>query len=97
MDSSAPAKKSSFILNENQINPTGNELGCGAYGRVFEVNYEGTLCAAKEIHTALLQHAGVEEFERIKANFIRECKIWSRLRHPYIVHFLGLYGNYVRT
>ncbi len=32
------------------VHPTGKEIGVGAYGRVFEVNYEGTLCAAKELH-----------------------------------------------
>ena len=34
-----------------RINLTGKEIGRGAYGgeygRVFEVKYEGTLCAAK--------------------------------------------------
>ena len=42
----------SLILHE--INPTGKEIGRGAYGRVFEVDYEGTLCAAKEVHALLL-------------------------------------------
>ena len=27
------------------------ELGRGAYGRVYAVNYFGTICAAKEIHS----------------------------------------------
>ena len=30
------------------MNPTGKEIGRGAYGRVFEVDYQGTLCAAKD-------------------------------------------------
>ena len=38
----------SLILHHDQINPTGKEIGRGAYGRVFEVKYEGTLCAAKD-------------------------------------------------
>ena len=73
------------------VNPTGREeIGRGAYGRVFEVDYEGTLCAAKEIHTLLVQDALDDELEKIKDDFLRECQIWSTLRHPSIVQFLGL-------
>ena len=71
------------------VNPTGKEIGRGAYGRVFEVNYEGTLCAAKELHTLLLQYAQGEDLQKIKNDFLSECQIWSTLRHPCIVQFLG--------
>ena len=37
-----------LILDIHRVNPTGKEIGHGAYGRVFEFNYEGTLCTAKE-------------------------------------------------
>jgi len=82
MTSSVAANWGSLILQE--VNPTGNEIGCGAYGRVFEVNYEGTLCAAKEVHEILLQS------QKIKDDFLSECQIWSTLRHPCVVQFLGL-------
>ena len=78
----------SFILRE--VDPTGKEIGRGAYGRVFEVNYEGTLCAAKEVHALLLQFAQGDDLKKIKDDFLRECQIWSRLRHPCIVQFLGI-------
>ena len=68
---------------------TGKEIGFGAYGRVFEVEYEKMRCAAKEVHTISLQYAGSEERKRIKANFLNECLIWSLLQHPCIVHFIG--------
>ena len=71
------------------VNPTGKEIGRGAYGRVFEVDYEGTLCAAKEVHDELLRNATRHDLERIKANVIKECQIWSTLLHPYVVRFLG--------
>ena len=71
------------------IKPTGEEIGRGAYGRVFEVNYEGTICAAKEIHELLLQYAQGDELQKIKDDFLRECQIWSTLRHPSVVQFLG--------
>ena len=79
------------LLTLRGVNATGKELGCGAYGRVFEVNYEETLCAAKEVHALLLQYArGVDELQKIKDDFFSECQIWSTLRHPHIVQFLGM-------
>lgn len=78
----------SLILCE--VKPTGKQIGFGAYGRVFEVNYEGTLCAAKEVHTLLLQYAQGDDLEKIRDDFLSECQIWSMLRHPSIVQFLGI-------
>ena len=46
MTSSTYSNWGSLILHG--VNPTGKEIGRGSYGRVFEVDYEGTLCAAKE-------------------------------------------------
>ena len=71
------------------VNPTGMEIGRGAYGRVFEVDYQGTLCAAKEIHTLLLQYSLSEELRKIKTEFLNECQIWNTIRHPCVVQFLG--------
>ena len=71
------------------VRPTGEEIGRGAYGRVFEVDYGGTVCAAKEVHEILLQYAQGGEHSKITEDFLRECQIWSTLRHPCIVQFLG--------
>ena len=87
MTSSVPAYLNSLILHG--VNPTGKEIGRGAYGRVFEVDYEGTLCAAKEVHTLLLHYAQGGEVQKIKDDFLNECQIWSTLRHPCVVQFLG--------
>ena len=87
MTSSVTTNWGSLILHG--VNPTGKEIGRGAYGRVFEVNYEGTLCAAKEVHALLLQYAQGEDLEKIKDDFLTECQIWSTLRHPCVVQFLG--------
>ena len=76
----------SLILQ--RVNPTGKEIGRGAYGRVFEVDYEGTLCAAKEVHALLLQYAQGDNLRKIIDDFLNECQIWSTLRHPCIVQFL---------
>ena len=71
-----------FILKG--INPTERgDIGRGAYGRVFEVDYQGTLCAAKEVHALLLQFSQGDELRKIKTDF------WSTIHHPNIVQFLG--------
>ena len=44
-----------FVLDG--VTSTEVEIGRGAYGRVFEVEYEGKLWAAKEVHRELLQCA----------------------------------------
>ena len=85
--SSVSSNSSSLILHE--VKSTGKEIGCGAYGRVFEVDYEGTLCAAKEVHALLLQLAQGDGLQKIQDDFLSECQIWSTLRHPCIVQFLG--------
>ena len=87
MTSSVPAYLNSLILHG--VNRTGKEIGRGAYGRVFEVDYEGTLCAAKEVHALLLQYAQGGDLQKMKDDFLSECQIWSTLRHPCVVQFLG--------
>ena len=68
-------------------------IGRGAYGRVFEVDYQGTLCAAKEIHSLLLQYSPCDAIQKIRTDFLNECQVWSTLHHPRIVQFLGTFVN----
>ena len=72
---------------------TDRELGRGAYGRVFAVDYNGITCAAKEIHSVLLESGAKApvKTERIKQEFLQECLQHSRLHHPNIVKMLGVY------
>ena len=67
------------------------ELGRGAYGRVYKVKYCERTCAAKEIHSILVEGVGQEEMQRTIDLFLRECHQCSRLRHPNIIQFLGVY------
>ena len=76
-------------LTLDNVNPTGKEIGRGAYGRVFEVDYQGTLCAAKEVHSILLEMSQDEGRRKITTDFLHECQIWSTIRHPCVVQFLG--------
>ena len=75
--------KGVILLNE--------ELGCGAYGTVFKVKYGGVVSAAKKIHPVLIENVMSEEKQKIKDNFIQECLCCSSIRHPNIVHFVGVY------
>ena len=68
-----------------------DELGRGAYGRVYAVNYYGTICAAKEIHSILVEGVGQAQMQRTVESFMRECRQCSTLRHPNIIQFLGVY------
>ena len=67
------------------------ELGRGAYGTVFKVRYRGSMCAAKEIHSILIDAADETERKRLRDNFIRECFHCSKFDHPNIVRFIGIY------
>ena len=69
----------------------GEELGRGAYGRVYAVKYCETVCAAKEIHSILVEGVGQVQMQRTIESFMRECKQCSRLRHPNVIQFLGVY------
>ena len=58
------------ILSESDVELLQDQdLGRGAYGRVFKA-----WCAAKEIHSILIEAAYTPaERERLKENFTREC------------------------
>ena len=73
------------------VKPLNEELGRGAYGRVFTVEYQGVVCAAKEIHSILIESVSPADKRAIIDKFVRECHRCSTIRHPNIVHFLGVY------
>ncbi|XP_065913272.1 uncharacterized protein [Dysidea avara] len=83
-------KKSPHLIELQEVNSTGVEIGSGAYGRVIEVNVHSTLCAAKEIHSNLVNVSSTE-FTATKQKFLDECHISSRIHHPNVVHVLGIY------
>ena len=71
--------------------PLNRELGRGAYGRVYEVEYCELACAAKEIHSILVESVNANERKCIVQLFLKECRQCSELRHPNIIQFLGVY------
>ena len=78
-------------LTLEAVIPQNKQLGRGAYGKVFTVNHVGLPCAAKEIHSLLLDGVSAEDKKAIKNAFIRECYHSSLIRHPNIVQFMGVY------
>ena len=79
-----------FLL-EN-VHSTGTVIGEGSYGRVFEVEIPGAVCAAKKMHDLFQDPSRVsrEGIEKTTREFVRECQLMSTLRHPHIVQFLGV-------
>ena len=75
----------------NGVESLDQELGRGAYGRVYKVKYCERTCAAKEIHSILVEGVGDVEMRRTIDSFLRECRQCSRLRHPNVIQFLGVY------
>ena len=40
-----------------------DELGCGAYGKVYAIKYCQTICVAKQIHYILVEGIGQVEMQ----------------------------------
>ena len=76
-------------LQLSKVTSTDKIIGRGAYGRVIEVYMHGTLCAAKEIHPALVENVSAQEADAIRRSFFEECLKASRIHHPNIVQMLG--------
>ena len=51
-------------IPSSQIKRTGVELGNGSYGKVYEVDYSGKLCAAKEFTTPVSKYRRCSEIKR---------------------------------
>ena len=78
-------------LRVEGIQFTGKPLGRGAYGKVLEAEWFGTVCAAKQLHDIFLQDVPCRQRDKLIRDFEKECQIWAALRHPNIVLLLGLY------
>ena len=67
------------------------QLGRGADATVYAVEWNGTVCAAKRLHEVLLEDESPGGADKLISNFEAECLTWSKLRHPGVVQFPGVY------
>ena len=67
-------------------------VGSGAFGRVRKVSVNGVIHAAKKLHDILVS-SDISQTERsaVIVKFRHECITLSRLKHPNIVHFVGVH------
>ena len=85
------AFKEQPVTELSTVERTGKVLGNGAYGKVIEVRVHGMSCAAKEIHSILIENVTINEFESTKASFLSECSKSSRIVHPNVIQVLGIH------
>ena len=83
-----------FVLDNVKGLECGEKKGSGAYGAVYEVTVNGTTCIAKRLHDILVTQISRQERTSIQHKFAAECALLSKLRHPNVVHFVGVhYGR----
>ena len=87
-DRDFPAALRDCVIDNIRI---GKQIGRGANGRILEAKWEGIVVAVKEIHSIFMNEVSDVEFQSFKRSFLRECEQSSRLRHPNIVRFFGIY------
>ena len=84
----------SFVLKNVKGLDSGEEKGSGSYGAVYEVTVKGVTCIAKRIHDILVTQVSPHERTSVQRKFVAECVLLSKLRHPNVVHFVGVhYGR----
>jgi len=80
-----------FILENVKELESGEKKGSGAYGAVYKVTVNGVICIDKRLHDILVNpDVPRRQRESIREKFRTECIILSKLRHPHIVHFVGI-------
>lgn len=74
----------------DNVKKTGNKLGTGAFGEVWELLVDGaTLCAGKQLHDILVDPLNIGS-EASTARFGSECSLMAQINHPNIVQFMGV-------
>ena len=68
----------------------GRELGRGSFADVFTVSHLGLPCAAKKYHIAS-KETEKSDLDKALVCFEHACELLSRLRHPNIVQFMGVF------
>ena len=79
-----------------QLPYLGECQGAGSYGSVYRIHLNGINCIAKRIHDILLgqgreKGVNIDDKRAAYQKFYTECVLLSRMRHPNIVQFMGVY------
>ena len=75
----------SFQINKSQ------PLGHGSYGAVYKANCDQLPCAAKILHTTIVDPSNHDPGAlKIMHRFCQECALLKSIRHPNIVQYLAV-------
>ena len=82
-----------YILEDiREIPKKGNDISKqGAYGRIVYLDWSGTTCVGKVLHSVFFTSAQQSGMRELVKKFFKEIKLLSQMKHPNIVRFLGLY------
>ncbi len=72
------------VLNTQQVVPSGK------YASTIELKFHGLKCAGTKINSSFYDEASPNEQSNIRKKLEHECKVFSSLRHPNIVQFIGV-------
>jgi len=78
-----PKMQRNWEIDRNEIIVTGEVLGQGAWGTVFQGKFRRNNVAVKEMSDVLWQ------YRHLRTAFEREVGIASRCRHPCLLQFIG--------
>ena len=68
-------------------------LGKGSYGVVYEACYHGAKVAVKKLHSIFFEDVSVAENIGILKSWRNELQLMSKILHPNIVQFYGVYNS----
>ena len=68
-------------------------LGKGSYGVVYEACYHGTKVAVKKLHSIFFEDVSAAENIGILKSWRNELQLMSKILHPNIVQFYGVYNS----
>ena len=78
-----------LLISDEDIKATDEEVGRGEYSNVNVVKVNGLRCASKKLHDSYADSK--QQNDPMVQRFVEECMRMSKLRHPNIVQFLGVY------
>ena len=81
-DDYRPKESCEWVISRDEIFLTDEILGEGAWGNVLLGRFRGCKVAVKQVHSLVLSPSS-------RSSFLREMKIASRCRHPYLLQFIG--------